>query len=350
MEFSIKGLTFNQSELVEISLLEIPVNSISRFHFFHIIGRARKCMLLLRAGELITSNFIQKYTEKGVKSLYALEVASEEKIFLYQNLWKELENAKSQSRQIEIKDEILFTFMQENTAESQSSILSFVTSCFNEFYQLPPQLIEKYQETSYLLFTRSLILSSFTTVSSMAHGISDYSFLKDFFNTALFLDYGLCESGQFNYSLSRACELERESPGQGLFYLKDQSRPDTEIQLFINHPKQSVHILDNYRDKFLNSEVIHLIKFHHEKADGSGFPQGLYYSGLSETEMLLAFCDNLVPFQEHIFSRGDGYLFVSMYFENLSELVKSKMIPVKGIIESWKSIIQWNKREEEKVS
>lgn len=350
MDFSVKGLTFNQDELVTISLQEIEVNKISRYHFFHIIGSGRKCFLLLRAGELITSEFIEKYQSKGFESLYALEVATLESIAVYSGLWKQLAGVTSQAKQIELKDEILLRFMRENNSESLNSILSFVMSCFEEFFHLPFDMISKYQNTSYLMFTRGLILSSYTTVSSMAHGIADYHFLKDFFNTALFLDYGLIEFNNFNFSISSACEIEREKPGQGISFLEKQNRPSSEIQLFRDHPNKSVRALSEHKNKFFNPEIIELIRFHHEKADGSGFPEELYYSGLSQTEMLLAFCDNLVPFEEHIFKKADGYTFVSMYFENLTKIVRGRMIPVTGVIESWKSIIAWNKKQEEKAS
>ena len=66
--------------------------------------------------------------------------------------------------------------------------------------------------------------------------------------------------------------------------------------------------------------------------------------------MLIAFCDNLVPFEEHIFVKGDGFRFVSMYFESLNNLAKSRMVPVTGVIEAWKGIMSWKKNKENEVA
>lgn len=345
MDFCVKGITFNSHQLLEIPLSSFDVNKISRFHIFYMLGSGRKCILLLRAGEIISQAFIEKYQSKNVNSLMGLEVVKEHDLVPLKDLWNQLKAVSSQKKQLEIKDEILLKFMHDNEKSSDYSILNFVISCHEEFYQFPNDLLLKFQNKSYPLFTRSLLVATFSVVSSMAHDICDYSFLEDFYNISLFLDYGLIESSEFNYMISMACETERKKPGSGTSYLELHQRSDAEIYLFKDHPNRSARFLKEYKDYLNHAELIEFVKFHHEKKDGSGFPKGLYYSGLSQTEMLLAFCDNLVPFEEHIFMREDGYKFVSMYFENLTTLTKSRMIPIVGIIEAWKSLIKWNQKK-----
>lgn len=346
MEFSIKGMTFKEDELIEVAIGDFEVNKIAKDHIVHIMSGSRKCFILLRAGEILTQEFIDKYTNKNVEVFKTLPVASEPSIQVYKDLWIKLKNSTSQKQQLQVKDEVLLTFLKENQKDSEGSILNFVISCFEEFYQLPLDVMMKFQAKSYLMFTRALLMSSFSAISSLAHGISDYDYIKDFFNTTLFLDYGLVEFKDFNYMLSMACESERSKPGSGESYLELHGRSQEEIFVFRDHPNRSVRALKEFAQYFKNKEVIELIRFHHEKVDGSGFPAGLYYSGLSQTEMLLSFCDNLVPFEEHIFAKEDGHKFVSMYFENLNTLMKGRMLPVSGILESWRGIIEWNKKRE----
>ena len=350
MEFSVKGITFKNEDLVETPLEDLRVHSISRSHLFHIFPNGRRCVLLLRAGEMIKKDFLKKYTEKGIQAFSSLNISKEEDIDKYKSLWNELKRAKSQKAQLEIKEKIIVLFFKENLIASEKSILSFVISCFEEFYQLPEDVILKYQDVSYLLFTRGLLLSSFAVLTAFAYEICDFKFVKDFYNINLFMDFGLVESGSFNFMMSMACEAERKEPGSGLKLLKSKNRPVTEWEEFKEHPMRSFSFVDAYKEYFYHKEIIEFIKYHHEKSDGSGFPGAYFYSGLSQTEVLMSFCDNLIPFEEHIFNTGDGHKFLTAYFDSIEKEKEKGILPIEKIYNSWFSLITWGKKNSEVAS
>lgn len=345
MELSVKGIKFTEDELLERSVSDFVVGEITKSHIVHVF-KGHQCMLLLRAGELLTKDFIEKYQNKNIISLKTLPIASVDAIDKYTNVWMKLKAARSEKEQIKLRDELLLNFLTLNHQNSKNSILDFVISCFDQFYHLPKEVIETFQEKSHLMLTRAMLMSSFSTLSCIAYGICDYQFIKDFYNATLFLDFGLVNFKEFNYMLSKACEQERLKPGTGLSYLKEHKRSESEQEAFLKHPNQSVEFLKKYEKYFLNKEIIELIRFHHEKSDGSGFPGGIYYSALGQSEMLMAFCDNLIPFEEHLYSKNDGFSFVSMYFENLTKLMNDSNIPVSGVVEAWRGVMSWNKKNE----
>ncbi len=64
-----------EDELTTVSLSELRPGTLSSAHLFAFIkGRP---FLLLRAGDVIDSDFVQKYTDRGVSSFKALVVAAE---------------------------------------------------------------------------------------------------------------------------------------------------------------------------------------------------------------------------------------------------------------------------------
>jgi hypothetical protein len=55
----------------------------------------------------------------------------------------------------------------------------------------------------------------------------------------------------------------------------------------------------------------------------------------------------LIPFQEHIFSKGDGQKIFISYFENLKEMNKKNKLPIKTFVEMWENVLAWGKKEDE---
>ena len=164
MEFSVKGMTFKLDELQELSVSDLKVNSIARNHLFFVLPKVKKCLLVLRAGEIITPEIIKKYASQKVNCIYEYSIASEELIDEYKVIWANLKNTNSQKKQLELKDELLLKFMQDNKSGSEHSILSFVISCYEEFIHMPIELVLNYQSKSYLMFTRGLLLGSFSVL------------------------------------------------------------------------------------------------------------------------------------------------------------------------------------------
>ena len=184
MDFNVKGITFKKEDLTVQSLSELKAETISRSHLFHLLPGDRKAILLLRAGDYVETSFINKYLDKGVTSLYQLEVTTQEEIDFYKAEWSKLKSARSKNEQLMIRDQIIAQIANDFWSSKEKSFLSFVISCFEEFYIFPPHILEKYQELSMTLYTRSLLMSATSGVVSLCNGFTDYHFIKDFYNTS----------------------------------------------------------------------------------------------------------------------------------------------------------------------
>jgi hypothetical protein len=341
MEFNVKGITFNKEELTTIALTDIKVDTISRAHFFHILPGGKRAVLLLRAGDYVESAFISKYIEKGMVSLYQLEICSEEDLSEYKMMWAELRAARTQRAQFLLRDSIIKKIAHDFWNSNEKSFLSFMIACFEEFYVYDIDVLEKYQRLSMVLYSRALLTSAISSLTALCNGYVDHKFVKDFYNTSFIMDYGLIEYEDFNYALSLASESERNIPGSGLSTLEKYNRSEGEKILFTGHANISYEFAIQFADRFENPEVLDVIQMHHEKCDGSGFPNGYSYSALSDTETLLMFCDYLIPFQEHIFTVGDGQTILNGYLKQLNELEGKYLLPINKLMANWEMMMNW---------
>ena len=88
MKFNVKGITFSKDELSTIALKEIDINTISRSHLFFIPSSGKAAFMLLRAGDFIEPEFIEKYLDRGMESIYQLEVANVDDSMLFRKYFK----------------------------------------------------------------------------------------------------------------------------------------------------------------------------------------------------------------------------------------------------------------------
>lgn len=340
MNISVNGISFKQEDLREVQLADVKTQTISRAHFFHKLP-GDKYMPLLRAGDFVEPSFISHYLEKGMLSLYQLYIIKDEDLASYKNSWENLKKAKTERERFIQRDKILNKIASDFWLSSEKSFLSFVISTFEEFYIYPPHILDHLQKESSELYTRSLLISALSSITALINGYVDYAFIKDFYNTAFIMDYGLVDFGNFNYVMSLACEAERTEPGTGIDVLKKYKRPEGEIQVFKNHPMISFERASEQKDLFTHPELTHFIKFQHEKTDGSGFPNGYSYSCMSDAETMLIFCDYFIPFKEHIFNFGDGSMIVKNYFESLKSLKSSHLLPIFKLMQTWEKGMNW---------
>lgn len=340
MEFKIKDVTFTQEQLSTVKLTEITSQTISSYHFVHFLF-GKKPLIMLRAADFIEPEFLTKYIEKGMQSLHCLEIAPKENINFYKSLLSKIKNANDQVELRKFSEDLLLNVFRKNIILKEESYLSFVIACFETFYSYPPHVLDKVQKTSMVLYTRSLISSSVSVLCGLLLGYDDFDFIQDLYNASFMMDYGLIEYDNFNYAISMACEAERKNPGKGLEILRAHKRSQGEIELYLNHPLISCEVAKEHAEIYHNPEVIDIIKYHHEKCDGSGFPSKLYYSSLSDFENILNFVDNLLPYDEHIFHIGDGKTILEKHFNNLKDFDSKYLLPVNKIIGPWAELIKY---------
>ncbi len=340
MTVKVNGIEFNKEDLKKVSLSEVKTQTISRAHFFHTLPGDNH-LSLLRAGDFVEPSFISHYLDKGMLTLQQLDIINDEDLNNYKSAWRELRTAKTENQKIVQRDFILEKIAKDYWLTDEKSFLTFVIAAFEEFYIYPPHILDHVQKESSLLYTRALLISALSSIAALVNGYLDYWFIKDLYNTAFIMDYGLVDFGNFNFVMSLACEAERNKPGTGIETMKKYRRSEGEVQVFKNHPIISYERAKEQEEHFTYPEVINFIKFHHEKTDGSGFPEGHSYSAMSDAETLLIFCDYLVPFKEHVFKHGDGKLIVKDYFDNLKNIEDGYLLPILKMIHNWEDCMTW---------
>lgn len=328
-------------DLNSVPLVDLKANSISRSHLIHMLPGNRKAMILLRAGDYIEQSFITKYLEKGMVNIYELPIVDPDELAAYRGFLARLKVCKTEREKFMVRDEIIKHLAIDFYKNEKSSFLNFVVACFDEFYIYPNLTMDRFQNVSMVLYSRALLTSTVSVIATLTNNFVDYDYLKDFYNTCFIMDYGLVEYELFNYTISMACESERKEPGTGLNLLKRMRRSEGEIGLFKNHPEVSFEYAQTHSQMFKNPEVINMVKFHHEKVDGSGFPKGIAYSALSDAETLLSFCDYMIPFSEHEFALGDGHTIMFDYFEHLKTFDGQPLLPILKVINNWDAIMKW---------
>ncbi len=341
MNFEVNGIAFSKEELSTIALKDLSVGIISHAHLFYIPAKSKNAFMILRAGDYIDQEFVDNYTQKGITSFYALEIATSSEISEYKTLFASLNSAYNEKERKIVAQRIMKKFGNDYWTESKSSYLSFVLPCFENFYNLPESVVEKYQNTSLTLYSRAMISASLSVMTCFVHKIVDPNFIKDLYNLIFVLDYGLLEGDKFTYSLVVACEAERNIPGTGISKLQTMNRPTEEIDLFTQHPSQSAKYIETLKDNFAYPEIIDVVQYHHEKGDGSGFPSGVSYSGIGDFETFQMFCDYLVPFQEHVYKKGDGANIIKAEFLKVKNNEDMSSLPINKILIKWESCMDW---------
>lgn len=339
MEFNVKGIAFSKENLETISIDDLRINGISPAHLFIFIKE--KPFLMLRAGDLITSEFIEKYKNKGLTSFYNLPILNKE---LYDHFVLSLKRLKTFKARVDRRkciEELYQKFAFSYWLESDESFLNFAMAAYDVFYHLPQDCISELQSRSQILYARALLSSALVVVNAFVDDIDDFQYLQDLYNTAFVMDIGLIQNGDFNYLMAKACEYERNHPGTGLSWVKSHPNQTYEGDIFYQHPQASYKVAKKYEDHFHYPEILDYILYHHEKTDGSGFPSGISFSGLAYNEVYLMLADYMVPFGEHVFHQGDGFSVVKKAFEALENIEDRYLLPISHLIMKWKSIMKW---------
>ena len=87
MNYNVNGIAFSKDQLTTIKLAEIKPHRISHAHLFYIPANGKNAFMVLRAGDYVEQEFIDKYTAKGIESFHSLVISSREEIMLYRSLF-----------------------------------------------------------------------------------------------------------------------------------------------------------------------------------------------------------------------------------------------------------------------
>ena len=280
---------------------------------------------MLQAGDFIEESFIKKYEKGGFKSFYILNFINEENIEKFKYHLSQLKIARKEADRWAERNAIVDFFKLNYVITQKNSFLEFVIAFTESFSKVPEGTFERFLVTSDILLRRSLINACFASFIALTVGYMDFQFVQDIFHAALLKDIGLL-SEKFNYSVLKACELERKNPGNGRSYLADK---ESSLSFFENHPYESVKVVESeLKDIFNYDEVIDSILFHHELSDGSGFPKGINYLSVSDWESILNLVEYITPYEEIIFSKQGDYHLLALIEDAQKEDVVKKLLDI----------------------
>lgn len=339
MTIEVNGITFKAEELTTFSIEKLVVDSISHAHLFLSVNK--RYFLVLRAGDFVDQEFLDKYTKRGVTSFYALEIANLECIDKYNNFWFSLSNTSFEHQRLTVKDQLFLSLYQDFWREdSKEAFLSFVISCNETFGNIESSVINTIQGTSLVLYSRSLLGGAHGIIAALANGYHDSFFLQDIYNLCFLLDYGLV-TNNFNYPLLQACEYERKNPNADKKTLEAILISPEDRKFYFDHPNVSADLAAGLTDTFNYPEMVNAIRVHHEKINGSGFPNGLYYSCIASWESLLQYADYITPFEEMIFKYADGNDVFKTPVLSLMNDSKFQALPVNNIVQQLLNHFKW---------
>lgn len=275
-----------------------------------------KKFYLMKPGVFVDPAFIKKYAVSNSIFDFNCVVNTEVKE-KFRNFFNELHYLQFEKDLRAKCFEITSYFHQ--VFSSEEHFLSFAVACHEEFCLMNLDDQRKMHETDMHLFRKSLYSAAFSVIVAMTNDFFHYPMLKDFWNLAFGLDFGLCTEG-YSYFVAEACNIENRKPGSGKDYLFREGASVLEVELFFRHPERSYEFLK--KQKYLAyPELAETALYQHELADGSGFPRKIKKAQVSGWEAVIIFADSLVEIvSDYTFERRVVEYLLQFQNEKLKEL------------------------------
>lgn len=338
MQYDIKGLKFKKEDLETLELAELPVGTISTHHLLYFTPM--KPFLMLRAGDYIDQSFVDKYQGKGVVSFYAHAIADQKEISNYTILFKRLKGMNRIKDQRSVVDDIMKKVARDYwDPDAFKPQLNLIIAVYNEFFNLPSDIINLYQIESMVFYGRALTSATIAVLIALANGLYDHAFLQDIYSATFLLDYSLVKDS--SSLLVDACEIERKAPGKGAEYLKLKNAPDNILQRFLVHPQKSFEMAEELSSSFNFEEVISIIRFQHENIGRNAINPKYHYSSVSHWELIPMLADYLTPFKEQIFISSDGHKLLQEAIDDLAELSQKAILPIYTCLSKFMGHLEW---------
>ncbi len=190
----------------------------------------------------------------------------------------------------------------------EGSLVDFIKIFQDVFYELSPEQEKYLEEKSMLIFKRSTLCAATTVMLAMGLGYNDFEFLKELYHVNFYMDVGI-EKSQFTTTTMNVFEKERVFPGA-----RNESLSKIEANIIETHAMSSIKETENEDAyKFAHIGIKRLIKFHHERLLGDGFPRGLNLDELSDLEKIIIMVFQNITYEEIKFVKGDGEQFLKQF-------------------------------------
>jgi hypothetical protein len=162
---------------------------------------------------------------------------------------------------------------------NHDDVLTLMMCCY---FDLDGELEEHFNNFAHEVKMRNCIVASYMIVSLVCCGYTNHVFLKDAFNTCLFLDYPYC--------LTMWSEREKKSMtrARGNKVLTEIERS----QIFEKNNEYKDNVIPLVKKQLVFKDTVHLLQLSFERLDGEGFPNHIDYSNLNDMELSLIFLIN----------------------------------------------------------
>ncbi len=331
----IKGLEIRPSkdELSTISFSKLIELKIAPGHLLYFPANSDRAFLLLRAGEFVDKDWIDRYRDKGLSTFYVYNIINEELINEGKLLFEKLKNAQLEEEHYVARNLILKWFNDYYWNGSKDcSTLDFVMTCYKTFSRFEEKTVNTLKDTSLILYNHAHQVASFSTILALVMGYMDYEFLSDIYHGSFLLDYGLM-GDKFTYNVAKACEQESEMPFAGHTYIKQRVAKGPEYQTYLNHAELGYLLASrDCKDVAYSLDIFSLIRKHHEMGDGRGIPFKLHRGVIAEWESIPLFMDHAVPMNCDEYKLGDGSGILKKYINDLVAKESANLLPSSRLV------------------
>ncbi|MCK5074431.1 MAG: hypothetical protein KAQ98_13455 [Bacteriovoracaceae bacterium] len=312
-----------------------------------------KLVRLLTVGDYIDREFIQKFTS-GNMSLMLDRIINEDYlndgISILEGMRKGRSIKERASSRTEFIDWLNDVFW---SGEKEGSLIDLIILGEKVFFAFEDEFAEKLVSGNTEFFTRSALMGILNVIFAINMGYMDDKLLCDIYNLPFLVDYFMHVDG-YAFDLIRALEMERKSSGNGREWLEFKGDKMAEHNMFFEHPDKSARlVLEDCKKYFHSEEMVSLIEKHHERMDGSGFPEGIYESELSDLETLFISVNQAISFKlEFVFGDGKKYLknIIAAMDEDENEIFSARIRSVfENIFECSKQQENENPEESEAI-
>lgn len=260
-----------------------------------------RVMRLKRAGDLLDQPFVEKFGNKG--GLLYLNRVHLKRVGDIAAYWEHIQDLNDPEQLASALDSFCDVVRAGLHSEGGLNLIDWSFACY-QMFRVPDQIQSGLLETHQVLHYRALYISALSVLFAFGCGYRDPTFIRELYQTAWLMDGGFV-SPNFTYWTALACQVEKETPGAGLEFLKSNKASEKEQQLFVQHPELGHQLaVDNFGKQFKHPALFDIISRHHELADGRGFPAGLTISVLSDWEAILILADQLIDYREEVI---EGY-------------------------------------------
>lgn len=307
-------LNIDLNLLKEDSLSSLNSGTLSHAYYFYLSEKFKRPFLLLRAGELITSDFIQKWKNKGLEKIYKFDIADQVFINEGKILFEQFRDTNDEFEKSKLAQDITIKVSKHLSLVNSKSLLD-LSILMHSLFKFDINELNLLYQSSTLVFQRSQLQASLMVLFAMHLGYADYLYLQDIYHLTLFSDRALYQEA-LDFSI-----LEKLKNDKTRLTIKQQ-----EVLKF--HTISAANALGTkFEREFHYPEAIDILRRHHELLSGEGYPYGINNSELTDIERLLIIFEARTPYDEFYYSQGDlnqlAVYFCSDESENVSSFVTS---------------------------